>query len=100
MRSSKTPHYMFNTRQESDNPCETPHIFYLDKVKNISQSNEILTSYVRAAPRGLSSCSSQNYSADGINEIQVLSPATKPIEVSDFPTIECMKYHYFRNLRL
>lgn len=87
VRTSQKPHYMFNTRLESENPCEAPHIFYLDNVKKINLSNEIVTSYVRAAPRGLSFCSSKNDSADGINRIQVFSPATKPIQVSEFSKI-------------
>ncbi|WOG82950.1 hypothetical protein DCAR_0102122 [Daucus carota subsp. sativus] len=76
--TSQKPHYMFNVRLESEDSCESPHIFYLDEVKKMSRSNEIVTSYVRAAPRGLSSCS--NHSADGINKIKVFSPATKLIE--------------------
>ncbi|KAK1372885.1 Galactosyltransferase [Heracleum sosnowskyi] len=80
VRTSQKPHYMFNTRLETKNPCEAPHIFYLDNAKKINLSNEILTSYVRDAPRGLSFCSSKDNSADGINKIQVFSPATKPIE--------------------
>ncbi|WOG91131.1 hypothetical protein DCAR_0310379 [Daucus carota subsp. sativus] len=79
-KNSTKPHYMFNTRPESKDPCETPHIFYLDNVKQISPESEIVTSYVRDATQGPSSCSSGKKSADRINTIQVFSPATKHIE--------------------
>lgn len=74
---------MFKTRPESKDPCEAPTIFYLDNVEQISLKSEIVTSYVRAVPPGLSSCSSGKNSADHIIKIQVFSPATKRIEVSD-----------------
>lgn len=113
-RESTRPHYMFNLRPESQDPCDAPNVFYLDNVKQTSLKSEIVTSYVRAEPPRLSSCSSGKNSADHITKIQVFSPATKYIEVSDLLIeksflsifiyswykdfiydIICYSYHYF-----
>ncbi|KAK1402771.1 Galactosyltransferase [Heracleum sosnowskyi] len=79
-RYSTEPYYMFKTRPESEDPCEAPTIFYLDNVQQNSLKSEIVTSYIRASPPSLSSCSSGKNFADHITEIQVFSPATKRIE--------------------
>lgn len=97
-KNSTKPHYMFNTRPESKDPCETPHIFYLDNVKQISPESEIVTSYVRDATQGPSSCSSGKKSADRINTIQVFSPATKHIEVSDITTLNMYSFNFYTYL--
>ncbi|PIN25821.1 Galactosyltransferase [Handroanthus impetiginosus] len=81
-RSRRPPHYMFNTRLPSSNPCEAPHIFFYETIKKTPE-NEILTSFSRAWPRGLPACSSSgNDSADSISRILVHSPARKRFQVS------------------
>ncbi|KAH0716336.1 hypothetical protein KY284_009241 [Solanum tuberosum] len=80
-RSPKPPHYMFDTRRPSWDPCEAPHVFFFKSVERTPR-NEILTTYVRAWPRGIGNCSfTGNYSAEYVSEIHVYSPATKRIEI-------------------
>ncbi|XP_041989880.1 uncharacterized protein LOC121741235 [Salvia splendens] len=52
-------------------PCEAPHNFFFETV---DKSDEVITTYARAWPPHLPPCFS--HSADGINIIQVYSPAT------------------------
>ncbi|KAL8545139.1 hypothetical protein ACS0TY_005362 [Phlomoides rotata] len=75
------PHYMFNTRLPSNDSCEAPHVFYLRKVSNASTG--ILTTYTRAAARGLPPCGGgrRRSSADFVSEIRVFSPKTKRKEM-------------------
>ncbi|PWA53079.1 hypothetical protein CTI12_AA295520 [Artemisia annua] len=74
----KPPFYMFNTRPLSNDPCAMPHVFSFDSIKKIND-HEVLTNYVRMAPRGLPSCGlAGNHSADMVSRIEVLSPVTKP----------------------
>lgn len=80
VKNKRPPHYLFNTRSVSD-PCEAPHVFFLDKVDRMFMGNEIVTSYVRAAAGGLLlRSSSRKNSADYISKVKVFSPAAKPIE--------------------
>ena len=80
----KPPFYMFNTRPLSNDPCATLHVFSFDSIKKIND-HEVLTNYVRMAPRWLSSCGlAGNHSADMVSRIEVLSPVTKPNQVIEF----------------
>ncbi|GJT31711.1 glycoprotein-N-acetylgalactosamine 3-beta-galactosyltransferase [Tanacetum coccineum] len=79
----KPPFYMFNTRPLSNDPCATPHVFSFDSIKKIN-NHEVLTNYVRMAPRGMPSCGlAGNHSADMVSRIEVLPPVTKPNQVVD-----------------
>lgn len=85
----RPPLYMFNTRPwPFNNPCEAPHVFYFDSITasnstSFGGNQQILTTYVRASPRGLPACSSSgNISADSITIIHVFSDSTKRLEVS------------------
>ncbi|KAH6819618.1 hypothetical protein C2S51_003221 [Perilla frutescens var. frutescens] len=76
--SRPRPLYMFNTRLPSNNSCEAPHVFFFKEVRNKVVSmhkGSILTTYSRAAPRGMPPCAKNT--ADFISEIRVFSPATK-----------------------
>lgn len=80
-RSPRPPHYMFDTRRPSWDPCEAPHVFFFKSVERTPR-NEILTTYVRAWPRGIGNCSfTGNHSAEYVSEIHVYSPVTKRIEI-------------------
>nr|XP_023906598.1 uncharacterized protein LOC112018317 [Quercus suber] len=80
-RNSRPPLYMFNTRWPSNNPCEAPHLLFFDSIEHIEEG-QIVTTYVRAWPRGLSTCSfAGNHSADPITKIKVFSPASTRLEV-------------------
>ncbi|CAI9106299.1 OLC1v1005425C2 [Oldenlandia corymbosa var. corymbosa] len=80
--SPNPPHYMFNTRNPSSNPCETPHLFFLESVRK-TWGGHILTRYSRSAPRNIPACAvTGNHSAEVISKIDVISPATKRYEVS------------------
>ncbi|KAI3461125.1 hypothetical protein Pfo_017788 [Paulownia fortunei] len=82
MKSPRPPHYMFNTRRPSSDPCEAPHVFYFETIENKPTSNEIAASFSRAWPRGVPACSSSgNHSADYISKIQIVSPAAKRFEI-------------------
>ncbi|KAL0389310.1 UNVERIFIED_CONTAM: hypothetical protein Scaly_0288100 [Sesamum calycinum] len=71
------PHYMFNTRLPSNGSCEAPHVFFFQRVEK--SSTGILTTYSRAAPRGLPPCG--NHTADFVSEIHVFTPSTKRKEM-------------------
>ncbi|GFP89421.1 hypothetical protein PHJA_001085700 [Phtheirospermum japonicum] len=73
------PHYMFNTRLPSNGSCEAPHVFFFQRVKKGAAG--ILTTYSRAAARGLPPCWSGGHTADSVSEIRVLSPVTKRKEM-------------------
>ncbi|KAA8549779.1 hypothetical protein F0562_001203 [Nyssa sinensis] len=96
LRSARLPLYMFDTRLLSDNPCEAPHVFFFESIENTTE-NHIVTSYVRASPRGLPACSSSgngNQSADHISKIRVFSSATTKLgEVS-------LKQFFFSQMRI
>ncbi|XP_059665333.1 uncharacterized protein LOC132311445 [Cornus florida] len=77
-RPPRPPHYRFDTRWPSDDPCEAPHVFFFESVGKSGRGDEIVTNYVRSWPRGLPACSVfGNHSADYISKIQVLSPVMK-----------------------
>ncbi|GAA0161509.1 glycosyltransferase [Lithospermum erythrorhizon] len=72
--------FSISWRSLSTDPCEAPHVFFLETVEKTS-SNEIRTVYSRANPRGLPVCSlNANHSADFISRIEVFSPTTKRVE--------------------
>lgn len=74
----KPPDYMFNTRPFlPKHPCDAPHVFYLESIEKNVTENRIVSSYVRSAPRGTSTCPLSNNSADYISKIQVFSSASK-----------------------
>ncbi|KAH6812971.1 hypothetical protein C2S51_021989 [Perilla frutescens var. frutescens] len=80
-RSPRPPHYMFNTRPPSRDPCEAPHLFFYDSV-DTSSPHRILTTFSRAWRRDLPACSfAGNHSADSVSRIQVYSPAIKRFQV-------------------
>ncbi|XP_027067449.2 uncharacterized protein [Coffea arabica] len=80
-RSNKPPLFMFNTRRPFGDPCEAPHVFFFESIKETS-NNEILTIYARSAPRNLPACpASGNHSAEFVSQVHVFSPATKRPEV-------------------
>nr|XP_023906602.1 uncharacterized protein LOC112018321 [Quercus suber] len=82
-RNSRPPLYMFNTRWPSNNPCEAPHVLFFDSIEHI-EGDQIVTTYVRAWPRGLPTCSfAGNHSADPISKIKVFSPASTRLEAGE-----------------
>ncbi|OMP09548.1 hypothetical protein COLO4_05364 [Corchorus olitorius] len=89
---SKTPPlFMFNTRKLTDNPCEAPHVFFMDSIKKL-EDNLVITTYNRTSPRNLQPCSaSANHSADSITQIQVFLQSTKRKEAG---RIECCDVEY------
>lgn len=88
-RGPKVP-FMFNTRGVSTDPCEAPHVFFLDSVERVDSDQVVVTSYIRKSPRLLPLCSSGNHSADSISKIHVLSPMNKFEVVSQIINI-----HYY-----
>ncbi|KAK9939627.1 hypothetical protein M0R45_016317 [Rubus argutus] len=73
-KNARPPFYMFNTRWPSNDPCEAPHVFYFDSVDQRVEGYQTVTTYSRAAPRGLLPCSSSgNHSADFITKIQLIN---------------------------
>lgn len=81
-RSPRPPHYMFNTRRPSRDPCEAPHWFFYHSRYTSFNQDQIYTAFSRASPRRLRPCSlSGNHSADSISLIQVYSPATHRFQV-------------------
>ncbi|XVE78920.1 hypothetical protein DITRI_Ditri14bG0016700 [Diplodiscus trichospermus] len=82
-KSARPPLYMFNTRFPSNDPCKTPHVFFLESVNSIeSNPDRVLTTYNRTSYRNLPRCSSTgNHSADAITKIRVVSQATRHKQV-------------------
>lgn len=79
----KPPKFMFQTRSPFGDPCEEPHVFFLESIQKLSSGNEILTVYSRSAPRHLPTCFvAGNHSAEFVTKIHVISPASKRTEVS------------------
>ncbi|XP_019157692.1 PREDICTED: uncharacterized protein LOC109154333 [Ipomoea nil] len=75
------PHYMFNTRPPSKDPCEAPHVFFLKTVNRSAEDGVVMT-YLRSSERGLLAClSSGNHSAAYVSKIEVYSPLTKRLEM-------------------
>ncbi|XP_060966518.1 uncharacterized protein LOC133034961 [Cannabis sativa] len=75
-RSSRSPFYMFNTRWPTNNPCETPHVFFFHSTQE--SNDRIMNTYVRASSPTLAPCG--NHSANHIQRIRVFSPAKLPLE--------------------
>ncbi|KAH8498974.1 hypothetical protein H0E87_017766 [Populus deltoides] len=72
----KTPFFMLNTRSLTNDPCETPHEFFLESVEK-TRGNQVVTTYVRSSPRNVPPCSSNdNHSADHMSKIEVFSSST------------------------
>lgn len=91
---AKPPLFIFNTRPVSHDPCAAPHVFSFKSAKKINE-NEVLTNYVCVAPRGLLTCLlGGNHSEDLVSRIEVVSPVTKPNQVSLL-----IKFNYNYNFR-
>ncbi|KAL6966533.1 hypothetical protein U1Q18_032312 [Sarracenia purpurea var. burkii] len=78
-KNARWPFYMFNTRVPVNDPCEAPHVFFFSSAEKAFGKNQtVMTSYVRAWPRGLPACSwSGNHSGDHISKILVFSSEAK-----------------------
>lgn len=84
-KHGRPPFFMFNTRWAFNNPCDAPHVFFLDNITT-DGGQQVVTNYTRRSPRNLPPCvSSGNHSADHISKIHVFSPATGRKEVSIKP---------------
>lgn len=82
-KNARPPHFMFQTRRPFGDPCEAPHVFFLETIEKNSLGNEIITVYNRSGPRGLPACAATgNNSAEYVSTIRVISPAIKRTEVS------------------
>ncbi|KAK6235561.1 hypothetical protein SCA6_010898 [Theobroma cacao] len=80
-KSVRPPLNMFDTRLPSNDPCQTPRLFFLESVKN-TESNQVLTTYSRTSRHNLPPClSSGNHSADPITKIHVVLQATRRQQV-------------------
>ncbi|XVF04745.1 hypothetical protein REPUB_Repub05bG0111600 [Reevesia pubescens] len=92
-KSARPPLYMFNTRFPSNDPCQAPHVFFLESVKTIqSNQDHVLTPYNRTSQRNLPPCSSTgNHSADHITRIHVVLQATTPKQGAK---VECCDVEY------
>uniref|UniRef100_A0A6N2L6B7 Fringe-like glycosyltransferase domain-containing protein n=1 Tax=Salix viminalis TaxID=40686 RepID=A0A6N2L6B7_SALVM len=91
-RNAPTPFFMFNTRWAFNNSCDAPHVFFFESIEHNPENGQVLTTYVRAAPRNLPPCSaSGNHSADSISKIRVLSQATTRKTAA---VIECCDVNY------
>ncbi|XP_022756250.1 uncharacterized protein LOC111303960 [Durio zibethinus] len=92
-KSARPPLYMFNTRFPSYDPCVTPHVFFLESVKNIeSNQDQVLSTYNRTSQRHLPPCSSSgNHSADHITKIHVVLQATSRKQGAK---VECCDVQY------
>lgn len=78
----KPPFYMFNTRPVSNDPCEAPHVFFMDSIYKTINGDQIVTEYLRSRPRNLTACSvGGNHTAEPILKVRVFSPTSKRIEV-------------------
>lgn len=78
---------MMNTRPPSDDPCEAPHVFFMESVQDDVNQIDHVTTYSRAWPRALPPCSSTaHYSPDYINTIRVFSSRIKRTKVRNLKT--------------
>ncbi|KAJ4724299.1 Protein of unknown function (DUF604) [Melia azedarach] len=83
--------FMFNTRWLTKNPCEVPHVFYLETVEQFKEEL-VVTNYTRGWPRNMPVCSwNGNHSADLISKIRVFSPGKGRKESG---RIECCDVEY------
>lgn len=81
-KNGPRPLYMFNTRLVTNNPCHTPHTFFMEYVRKLKGNSVVLTTYRRNARRRLQPCFvSGNYSAENILRVRVFSNATVRKEV-------------------
>lgn len=81
-RNPHPPHFMFKTRRPFGDPCEAPHVFFLETIEKRVSRNDFLTVYARNAPRGLPACAATgNHSAEYVSTIFVISPAKKRTEI-------------------
>ncbi|KAK6272659.1 hypothetical protein POUND7_009742 [Theobroma cacao] len=96
-KKGRPPFYMFNTRPPSNDPCEAPHVFFMDSIKKM-ENNLVLTTYNRTWPRNLQPCSSSgNHSAGSITKIQVFLQATTRKEAG---RIECCEVKYVTGMNV
>ncbi|XP_021278540.1 uncharacterized protein LOC110412333 [Herrania umbratica] len=90
-KSVRPPLYMFDTRLPSNDPCQTPRLFFLESVKN-TERNQVLTTYSRTSEHNLPPClSSGNHSADPITKIHVVLQATRRKQAAK---VECCDVKY------
>lgn len=81
--SPRPPHWMFDVRQPVNEPCEAPHVFFLESVKKTPNNKHILTTYKRQWRRKLPPCAfSGNHSADYVFRVRVYTPTTKRTQVT------------------
>ncbi|GKV16527.1 hypothetical protein SLEP1_g27158 [Rubroshorea leprosula] len=67
-KSDTPPLFIFNTRWLSNDPCEAPHVFFLDSVQKM-ENNLVLTTYNRTSARNLPPCLfTGNHSADSVTQ--------------------------------
>ncbi|KAI9196032.1 hypothetical protein LWI28_020405 [Acer negundo] len=92
-QTGRPPLFMFNTRWPSSDPCEAPHVFFLENVYQSSeQGDQVVSVYTRKSARDMGACSlNGNHSADPISRIQVSSPA---VERKEAGRIECCDVEY------
>ncbi|GMI97425.1 hypothetical protein like AT5G12460 [Hibiscus trionum] len=75
-KNGPPPLYMFNTRPVTNDPCQAPHVFFMEHVRRLKGDSLVLSSYKRRAPRRLGTCLfSGNHSAGRIQRIRVFSNA-------------------------
>ncbi|KAK8336613.1 hypothetical protein V6Z12_A09G131900 [Gossypium hirsutum] len=76
-KNGPPPLYMFNTRLLTNDPCHTPHVFFMEYIRKLKGNSVVLTTYRRKARRRLQPCFVPgNYSADNILRVRVFSNAT------------------------
>ncbi|TYH53933.1 hypothetical protein ES332_D09G133900v1 [Gossypium tomentosum] len=76
-KNGPPPLYMFNTRLLTNDPCHTPHVFFMEHIRKLQGNSVVLTTYRRKAPRQQQPCFVPgNYSADNILRVRVFSNAT------------------------
>ncbi|KAL4298172.1 hypothetical protein GQ457_12G026270 [Hibiscus cannabinus] len=76
-KTGPPPLYMFNTRLVTDNPCQAPHVFFIEYIRRLKGDSLVVTTYRRSARRRLQPCFfSGNHTADDILKIRVFSNAT------------------------
>ncbi|XVF47363.1 hypothetical protein PTKIN_Ptkin03bG0102900 [Pterospermum kingtungense] len=85
-KSARPPLYMFNTRLPSLESCQTPHVFFLESVKNLENGDheygQVVTTYKRTSRRNLPPCSwTGNHSADHITKIHAVLQETRRNQV-------------------
>ncbi|XP_039053070.1 uncharacterized protein LOC120194990 [Hibiscus syriacus] len=75
-KNGPPPLYMFNTRLVTNNPCQAPHVFFMENVGRVKGDSLVVSKYRRRARRGLPPCFfSGNHTADDVLRIRVSSNA-------------------------